>query len=75
MSDLCQVGKVYILSTSSGILGLYNLWRRPFYGLKEDLGYYGMKKTEDSLKCPMFSWFCKISINFLSKIIQRLLLC
>jgi hypothetical protein len=34
--------------TSSGILGLYNLWRKPFFGHKEDSDHYGMVKAKDN---------------------------
>jgi hypothetical protein len=53
-----------ISSTSSGILGLYNLWRRLFYGPKEDSNHYEMEKAEDSLRFPMFPWFCKLLLTF-----------
>jgi hypothetical protein len=57
---LCQVGKVCIPSTSSRILGLYNLWRRPFYRPIEDSDHYEMEKAKVNSRCLLFPWFYKL---------------
>jgi hypothetical protein len=61
---------VYIPSTSGGILGLYNLWRRPFYGPKEDSDHYGMEEAEHSPRYPIFPWFCKLLSTFYPRLFK-----
>jgi hypothetical protein len=61
---------VYFPPTSGGIFGLYNLWRKPFYGLKEDSNHNGMKKAKDSSRCPMFPWFCKLLLTFYARLFK-----
>jgi hypothetical protein len=58
---------MWFTSTSCGILGLYNLWRRPFYGPEEYSNHYGMKKAKDSSRCPMFPWYYKLLSIFYPK--------
>jgi hypothetical protein len=65
---------VHIPSTSNEIPGLYNLWKEPFYELEEDSYHYGIEEAKDNLRYLNVSLVLQISIDFLSKIIQRLLL-
>jgi hypothetical protein len=61
---LCQVGEGCTPPISRRILGLYNLWKKPFYRPKENLDHYGMEKAKVSLRCPIFPWFCKLLSTF-----------